>query len=162
MRFLCDDNLGKLARYLRILGFDTIFFKSISDPDLLRIAAIEERMLITRNNNMSLKTNPYGILMISHDNPLEQLRMAVMKLDLPINPSLLFDRCSRCNALCAIVDKARIAADIFPYIIKSQDIIKQCPGCKRYYWKGSHYRKILDTLKSIIDEKYVSGRWPEL
>jgi uncharacterized protein with PIN domain len=162
MRFICDDNLGKLTRYLRILGFDTLFYSTISDPDLLRIAALEERLLFTRNHNLSAKIHPFGIQIIDHDDPLEQLKIVVTSLDLQIYPANLFDRCSRCNARCVQVDKSQITDEVFPYILKSHDNIKQCPTCKRYYWKGSHYKNILDTLKNIISEKYISGPWPGL
>jgi len=111
---------------------------------------------------MSAKVHPYGILIIGHDNPLAQLKNAVTSLNLQIDSASLFDRCSRCNTKCLIVDKSQITGDIFPYILKSHEIIKQCPACKRYYWKGSHYINILNTLKKIIDEKYISGQWPEL
>jgi len=160
MRFLCDDNLGKLAKYLRILGFDTAFHSQISDPELLRLSAAEERYLLTRNHKLLESTHPFGIMLIENDEPLRQLSSVIEVLNLYIEPQALFQRCSRCNSVCRVIDKGMPGDTILPYILKSQEIIKGCPSCGRYYWKGSHYKKMLTTLENTIDKKYVRGEWP--
>jgi len=160
VRFICDDNLGKLARYLRVLGFDTCFDETIADNTLLRIAASEERCLLTRDHKLSSKSVPHGILILENDDPLNQLSIVIQKLNLKIDPELLFNRCSRCNGLCHIVDKRTISEEVFPFILKTQEIIKQCPSCKRFYWKGSHYKALLRKLKSVIPDQILRGEWP--
>lgn len=161
MRFICDDNLGKLAKYLRILGFDTYFQESLSNPVLLRIAASEKRYLLTRDGKLMNMSHPYGVLLLERDDPLEQLRTAVSALNLQINPDVLFSRCSVCNDVCVKVDKNVAGSHVFPYILQTQDVISQCPSCKRFYWKGTHYRKLLRMLRSAIPDKAIDGRWPE-
>ncbi len=160
MKFICDDNLGKLARYLRVLGFDTHFDESIDDNALLRIAASEERYLLTRDHKLSSKSIPHGLLILENDDPLNQLSIVIQKLDLRIDPRLLFNRCSRCNHLCHIVDKQTISEEVFPFILKTQEIIKQCPSCRRFYWKGSHYKALLGKLRSAIPDENIQGKWP--
>ncbi|MEE9553418.1 MAG: Mut7-C RNAse domain-containing protein [candidate division Zixibacteria bacterium] len=161
MKFICDDNLGKLAAYLRILGFDTKFDENIDDAALLRIASGEQRLLLTRDRKLASKSHPYGILILTADDPLRQLSTIIGVLKLIIEVDSLFARCSRCNETCKIVEKNRLSEKIFPYILKTQSIIKRCPSCGRYYWKGSHYKAILKKLKSAIDDKDISGKWPD-
>ena len=160
MRFICDDNLGRLARYLRILGFDTHFDESIDDIALLRIAASEERYLLTRDHKLLSKSVPHGILILENDNPLNQLSIVIQKLNLKIDTDLMFNRCSRCNGFCHIVDKRTISEEVFPFILKTQEIIKQCPTCRRFYWKGSHYKALLTKLKTVIPDESLRGEWP--
>jgi uncharacterized protein with PIN domain len=160
VKFVCDDNLGKLAKYLRVLGFDTRFDEIIDNNSLLRIAASGERYLLTRDHKLLSKSIPHGILLLENDEPLNQLSTVIQKLDLRIDPELLFNRCSRCNELCHVVDKQTISGKVFPFILKTQDIIKQCPSCKRFYWRGSHYKALLKKLKSAIPDENLEGEWP--
>jgi len=161
MKFICDDNLGKLASYLRMLGFDTLFEKQIDDNALLKTASAQKRTLITRDSKLARRTHPYGILLVENDDPLEQLKSVIENLGLTVDPSLLFSRCSRCNDICVIVDKDSVSDSVFPYILKTQDTIKKCPSCERYYWKGSHYRNILKKLISVVPARALRGKWPE-
>jgi len=161
MRFICDDNLGKLARCLRILGFDTSFQEPISDPELLRLAATEKRCLLTRDHHLLDYTHPYGILVLEDDKPLTQLTEVIKSLNLIIEPMLLFQRCSRCNEITAPVDKAQAGNHIFPYILKTQDVIRKCPSCGRYYWKGTHYKRMIRELRQAIPDNALAGPWPE-
>lgn len=162
MRFICDDNLGKLAKYLRILGLDTAFTEPISDAELLRQAAAEERFLLTRDHHLLNKTIPHGVLILENDDPLAQLNHVLVSLNLSIDTANLFNRCSRCNTLCERVDKTDIAHEIFPYILKTQDIISQCPSCHRFYWKGTHYRRLLTELHNAIPDDRIIGPWPAI
>jgi uncharacterized protein with PIN domain len=161
MKFICDDNLGKLASYLRMLGFDTWFEDRIDDNTLLKTASAQKRMLITRDSKLICKTHPYGVLLVEDDDPLEQLKKIIVNQSLTIDPSGLFSRCSRCNEICRTVDKDQVAEKLFPYILKTQDIIKECPSCKRFYWQGSHYKNIIIKLRSAIPLDALAGDWPE-
>jgi uncharacterized protein with PIN domain len=161
MKFICDDNLGKLAKSLRILGFDTLHDDNYTDQVLMKTASADRRHLLTRDRKLSLKTHPHGITIVLHDDPLEQLTSVIMTLSLQIDTRRLFDRCSICNTICELVDKNSISENIFPYIIKTQDTIKKCPSCGRFYWKGSHYKDILVNLRTAIPEMNLYGKWPE-
>lgn len=160
MKFICDDNLGKLAKYLRILGFDTYFAEPISDHDLVRIAASQERWLLTRDHHLAARSHPFGITILDEDDPLKQLVFVVQSLSLKIDPELLFHRCSLCNAPCRIVDKSKITDEVFPFILRTQEIISQCPSCKRFYWKGTHYKRLVARLRNAIPVDSVTGEWP--
>ncbi len=161
VKFICDDNLGKLAAYLRILGIDTAFDENIDDPALLRKAAAEHRILLTRDHKMKNRSHPFGHLVLEMDGPLEQLSFVVKQLSVTINTDAIFSRCPKCNVLCETADKRSLEASLFPYILKTHDIIKRCPSCGRFYWKGSHYKAILRKLKNALGDDRLSGKWPD-
>jgi len=161
VKFICDDNLGKLARYLRILGLDTLFVVPISDSDLLAAAASQGRFLLTRDSNILEKSHPFGVLLLTEDDPLMQLSTVFHVLKLQVAAEDLFTRCSRCNDVCRRVTKEEVTDRAFPFILKTQDIISECPSCRRLYWRGSHYRRLLADLKSAIPDNSVMGSWPE-
>jgi len=161
MKFICDDNLGKLAGYLRLLGFDTLFYSEIDDPKLLKLASAEHRILLTRDRKLKSRSNPYGILVLNMDNPLEQLTRVIREVKLTVDTESLFSRCSRCNTLCIDEPKAGLSDRVFPYILKTQNRISRCPSCGRFYWKGSHYKALLHKLKGVIPIENISGEWPD-
>jgi uncharacterized protein with PIN domain len=161
VKFICDDNLGKLARYLRILGLDTYFDEDIDDASLLRIAGAEHRFLLTRDRKLESRSIPQGLLVLDEDDPLKQLSIVVAKLKLTFDPGKIFSRCSRCNVPCRDVSRESLIGKIFPYILKTQTAIKHCPSCGRYYWRGSHYKALLKKLKKSVDTEFLLGEWPE-
>lgn len=160
MKFICDDNLGKLAKYLRLLGFDVYFDERPGSGDLLRVAASQGRLLLSRNRRLLDKSHPYGILLIECDDPLTQLNKVVKGLTLNIEAEKIFTRCSRCNEICRRVDKNDIGSRTFPFIIKTQEMVSECPSCKRLYWKGTHYSRLLELLKAAIPNENIIGHWP--
>lgn len=162
MKFICDDNLGKLAGYLRILGFDTLFYEDIDDPSILRLAANESRILLTRDNKLADRSIPSGILILKEDSPLKQLSTVVGELKLTVNTDSLFTRCSKCNTPSELVDKNQLADKVFPYILKTQKIIRRCPSCGRYYWKGTHYKALLAKLRAALNDENIMGNWPSV
>jgi hypothetical protein len=157
VRFICDDNLGKLAKYLRLLGFDTFFAEPIADSELLAAAASQERFLLTRDHSLRDKSHPYGMLLIENDEALAQLSEVIKSLNLQVRTADLFTRCSRCNEVCHSVRKEEIAERAFPYILKTQDNISECRSCRRLYWKGTHYRHLLAELRSVIPADHLVG-----
>ena len=161
MKFICDDNLGKLARYLRIMGFDTSFKEPISDSDLLAAAASEGRFLLTRDSHILDKKHPFGVMHLTVDDPPAQIAMVIGSLGIQVRPEDFFSRCSRCNDICHPVKKEEVVDRAFPFILKTQELISECPSCRRLYWRGSHYRRLLDELKSAIPRECVIGSWPE-
>ena len=150
MKFLCDDNLGKLAKYLRMLGFDTFFRVDIEDAELLGVMLKEDRLVLTRDHRLAGRIEPGRHLLIATDLPEEQLKFVIDKLNLEIDKDNLFSICLECNAVCQAVDADEIKDKIFPYIIKTQDSFKRCPSCGRIYWQGSHYKDMVQKLKGIV------------
>lgn len=154
LKFICDDNLGKLARYLRILGFDTHFDSSIDDAKLIATALKENRVILTRDRKILPKMSSERILLIVDDNPEQQLAQVVQKFAITINSERLFSRCLECNAVCEEIDTESIKERVFPFILRTQKRFHRCPECNRIYWKGSHYWDMLARLERILDTVY--------
>ncbi|MCP4581212.1 MAG: hypothetical protein GY839_06310 [candidate division Zixibacteria bacterium] len=160
MKFLCDDNLGKLAKYLRMLGLDTFFRIDISDAKLLGIMLKQNRIVLTRDNQLIKRIEPERYLLIESDSPEEQLKAVVKRFDLDVSLNIddldrsrmLFSRCLECNDVCDDVDKDEIIDEVFPYIIKTQDSFKRCPSCRRIFWQGSHYKDMVKKLADVVNE----------
>lgn len=138
IRFLLDVRLGKLATYLRLLGFDTLYRNDYNDAQLAQIASLQKRLLLTQDRGLlkrSLIT--YGYVVRS-DHPQQQLAEIVerFKLHSLIAP---FQRCPRCNGELVNVDKAAIDQQIPYYTRLSYDKFTQCQSCSQIYWKGAYY-----------------------
>jgi uncharacterized protein with PIN domain len=152
MKLLCDDNLGKLAKYLRMLGFDTFFKIDIADSELLAVMLKEGRIVLTRDHNLIRRIETDRYLIIESDEPEVQLEQVIDQLKLQIEKGKLFSRCLECNEVCENVDAEEVKDQVFPYVIKTQTIFKRCPSCQKIYWRGSHYRDMTDKLAEIIGE----------
>ena len=152
MKFLCDDNLGKLARYLRMLGFDTYFKSDIEDAELLGIMLKENRMVLTRDHRLVKRIERERYLLIETDSAEHQLKYVIEKLSLQIAKDKLFTVCLECNEVCQEVGSDEIRDEVFPYIIKTRDSFRRCPSCRRIYWQGSHYKDMVERLREIVGD----------
>jgi uncharacterized protein len=153
MKFICDDNLGKLAKYLRLMGFDTAFVTPISDSQLLALMLKENRLVITRDNRLIDRIEPGRVILIEHDSPEKQLQQVLKTIDLPIDRELFFSRCLICNEICNDIDLEDVKDKVFPYIVKTKDKFRQCPVCERIFWQGSHYKQMLLNLNIWLKDK---------
>ncbi len=148
MKFICDDNLGKLAKWLRTLGYDTLFFDPIQDGELVTRALKEDRVVLSRDTQLSRFKFKLGedLLHIESDKPLNQLKQVIEYFKLKPNKKLLFSRCSVCNQPLEKLEKDIIKDKIYPYVYKTQDNFVRCPKCDRIYWSATHVEKMTKTL----------------
>lgn len=140
-RFVLDAHLGRLARYLRLLGFDTLYRNDYDDATLAAISAGEHRILLTRDRGLLKRRIVTHAYFVRADCPRDQLREVCARLDLRrlIRP---FHRCARCNGLLEAVAKERIAERLAPKTLCYYDRFLQCAGCGQIYWRGSHYPRL--------------------
>ena len=153
IKFVADIHLGKLAKYLRILGFDVLYENDYSDSNLAQISSNEHRILLTRDRGLlKRRIVDYGHF-VRHVQPLKQLQEIIDWLDLKrlIKP---FYRCIRCNGVLADVDKSEIEDQLLPKTKQYYHQFKQCPDCKHIYWKGSHYLRMKKIIESVINRSY--------
>jgi hypothetical protein len=150
MKFICDDNLGKLAKYLRLMGFDTAYSATIGDAQLIAKMLKEERMVITRDRRLAEKIEAGKVVVVDSDSPEEQLRQVISKLDLQIDRGQFFSRCLVCNEMCQNITPEEIKGRVFPYILKTQNQFRHCPKCDRIFWQGSHYKHMVAKLNEIL------------
>ena len=142
--------LGRLARWLRVLGFDTTYDAAIADPDLVRLADREERILLTRDRHLLRELRPARSLEVRRDAPLEQLQEVVTALDLT-PPVELFTRCLVCNTtLTSPLPAAEAERLLSPGAGGLTGAVRRCMACGRVYWQGSHVRRMLDALARAL------------
>ena len=148
MKFLCDDNLGKLAKWLRILGYDTLFFDPIGDGELVSRALKENRVVLSRDTHLSRFKLKLGerLLLIKSDKPLEQLKQVMEHFKLKPEKTLLFSRCLICNQVLERVEKEMIKDRLYPYVYQTQNNFVHCPQCDRIFWPATHVEKMMKTL----------------
>ena len=148
-RVVLDGMLGSLARRLRLLGYDAIYENGAEDRVLARRARAEGRVLLTRDHELAGRRG-LRTLLIGSDVLEMQVREVLAAL--PIAPSDRTPRCSQCNGRLALVERAEIANRVPPFILRSHSEFRQCSGCARVYWPGSHFRAIRASMDRYDDE----------
>jgi len=143
--------LGRLARWLRVLGWDTAYDPATHDPELVEWARNEHRILLTRDRPLLLELRPDQALFIVADRPLEQLRQVVTEAGLSA-PGELFTRCLVCNAELRPATEAECASLVPLGARALPGPVRRCPGCGRLYWPGSHARRMRAALGRVFPE----------
>jgi uncharacterized protein len=138
--------LGRLARWLRALGYDTVYDVRLSDRELARLARGEGRLLLTRDHELAANLGS-GAVLVQSDHLSEQL-VQVLSL-LPVAPAAPFGRCVACNGRLEEVDRDSVAARVPEYVWESQRDFALCRQCGRIYWRGSHWDHIRRHLASL-------------
>lgn len=148
LKFISDVHLGKLTKYLRLSGFDTYYRTNYNDAEIINLAILDKRVILTRDIGLLKNkkvTHGYWIRSIS---PHEQLKDVLLHFDLK-NRISLFTRCMECNGLLKDVAKKEILNRLLPKTRQYYRKFKECPDCKRIYWNGSHYQSMKRHLKSL-------------
>jgi uncharacterized protein with PIN domain len=148
-RFVLDNHLGRLATYLRMLGFDCVYRNDLQDEELAQIASTEERILLSRDRRLLMRRAvEYGYCLRSLDSRrqvIEVLRR--YRLEQQFAP---FRRCLRCNALLERVSKETVLDRLEPLTRMYYEEFHRCAGCGQVYWRGSHYEHMLALIEEII------------
>jgi uncharacterized protein len=150
VKFICDDNLGKLARLLRILGYDTLFEKDLDDHKLIRQSLEQNRVILTRDTKLARFKIAQNQLLIRSDNPLEQLKQVTEYFELKPEKESLFSRCLLCNNVLERIEKEKAKDKIPPYVFKTQKDFVTCKNCDRVFWKGTH----IDKIRAKLNPKF--------
>ncbi len=149
-RFIADCHLGKLAKYLRIMGFDTLFFPHIEDDDLVIMANDEARIILTRDRELSQRKNT-PVFFLEPTDTKEQLITLIEHYHLKDHPAPL-SRCIVCNSPLQVIKKEEIVDRIPEKVKKHFDYFEYCSECDRIYWQGDHYRHMMEFLKQVMQE----------
>jgi uncharacterized protein len=147
-RFVLDVHLGRLAAYLRMLGFDTAYRNCYSDPQLVRISISEERILLTRDRGVLKHAAVTHGYLVRETDSHRQLAEVVSRFDLA-RSLRTFTRCMGCNGVLRDVRQEDVAAQLPPRAASEFDEFKQCAQCGKVYWKGSHYRRMLRWVEEL-------------
>jgi len=150
MKFLCDQMLGSLARWLRLFGFDTFYANSeISDDEVLRIAENENRILITRDKELIIRAKKKKIQLIETSLvDLDEQLIHVVKKEF-IDEKMILSRCSLCNTILEEIKKNDVKTKVPEKVFLNNDRFWFCSKCDKIYWMGSHYNKIQSKIDQI-------------
>jgi uncharacterized protein with PIN domain len=148
--FLADAHLGGLARFLRMLGFDTLYENALHDRDILRLAARERRTVLTRDREL-LKCRDIARGCFVHERkPEAQLREVATRFGLATRMKP-FTLCLHCNLPLESLDRAAALAQVPLRIAERYETFVRCPGCRRIYWEGSHWQRMREMLGALLD-----------
>ncbi len=152
-RFIVDHNVGKLAKWLRIMGYDTLFFNGDSDSRMIATALAEGRVLLTRDTQiMKRGVVTRGLLkavLIESDISELQMHQVITTLDLVCH-FRPFTLCLECNQPLEARSKEQVKKLVQPYVFQTQSQYMACPSCRRIYWRGTHWRAMMEKLEQFI------------
>ncbi len=159
MKFIADAMLGRLARWLRLLGYDTLYFPDIEDRLLLRTAREENRILLTRDTRLVKRRGLENFLLLNENDTFDQLRKVITTYHLLTYSESgrlkepFSSRCSLCNTIPGSVSKEQAKAYVPDYVYQTSDSFRQCLKCGRFYWKGTHPEKWRKKLSEILNKR---------
>jgi uncharacterized protein with PIN domain len=148
-KFLVDFMCGRLAKWLRILGYDAEFVKDTSRHKLIMKSLSEQRIVLTRDTRLS-KKKVYKLILIKSDKIREQVRQVIKELNLKLQKEKFFSICSICNKKVEPVEKEKVKGLVPLYVYQTINKFYQCPECKHVYWQGSHYDLFLKEVEKLI------------
>jgi uncharacterized protein with PIN domain len=142
VRFVLDVHLGRLARLLRLVGFDALYLNDAPDSELASCSAREHRVLLTRDRALLKRREVTHGYSVRSASPFEQLVEVLDRFQLRrlVRP---FSRCTRCNSLLRPAPKETVAEAVPPRSYAAFDEFLACDGCGRVYWRGSHYERLV-------------------
>jgi len=160
MRFVADAMVGTLAKWLRILGYDTHFAPELDDHQLVRLARAEGRVLLTRDRELSERPGLKSVLLTSEDL---ETQVGQVLADLRLEPDRSFSRCPVCNGQLAEITREEARERVPAYVARTQETFMACPACQRVYWRGTHWRQMDEQLGHILkgDIPSKTGKMPE-
>jgi uncharacterized protein with PIN domain len=152
LRFVLDGHLGRLARHLRMAGFDVLWRREAADEELASISAAERRVLLTRDRGLLKRSAVTHGYFVREVEPARQLAEVVRRFDLAraVAP---FRRCLRCNDLLEPVAKEAVAERLPPRVRERHDDFRRCPACGRIYWAGTHHRRMTRLLEDVLTRR---------
>ena len=150
-RFIVDTTVGKLARWLRMLGYDSLFINDIDDNELIAIGLNDKRVLLTKDTQIMLRrvvtSGSLKAVLIEDDNPKDQLRQVARMMN--IDQERKFTRCLECNHPLVERSKEEVKDRVPPYVFQTQNQYMECSACHRIYWKGTHWQAMTRTLEKF-------------
>lgn len=152
IKFVADQMLGRLSKWLRLLGYDTLYFKSIADSDLIHIAEGQERFLLTRDTRLMkrrvIRNGLIKAMLVEGDLLDDQLRQVTRELGL-LPSDLLPPFCVECNLPLELVPRENAKGRVPPFVYRTQENFTRCPGCGRFYWAGTHWERIKEKISLL-------------
>lgn len=152
-KFVVDNNVGKLARWLRMMGYDAAFFSGSDDSAMIATARAQGRVILTRDTRIMkrrlITSGRLRAILITSDEPEQQIKQVrdALNLELKFRP---FSLCLECNQPLVERSREQVKERVPPYVFKTQDKYMECPACHRLYWRGTHWQAMTRRLDRFI------------
>jgi len=153
MKFVADRTLGKLARKLRILGFDALSWRGGNLDGAMEAARSEGRVLLTRSRKVRGKAEGPSVVVVEANEPKGQLSEVVQKLSLKAEAGKFFRRCLLCNEELQPLDREEAEGRVPDFILLANKVFHACPRCRRVYWPGTHYERMKQEMSGMTEKK---------
>ena len=149
-KFIVDTMLGKLGRWMSLLGYDVVYFRGHSDEELIQAAGAEQRIIITRDTHLALEGCPKRCFLIKTIHFWEQLKRIVEAFPMDFSKTFL-SRCNHCNCIVEEVKKEEILGELPEKVKEWATKFYRCPCCEKLYWNGTHPIHIARLLEENLD-----------
>jgi len=151
LRFIADVHLGKLTRYLRLLGFDVLYNPTLYDREIVAVAQAEGRIILTADRGLLKRSDVTHGYCIRSDDADRQLTDVIRRFDCAskIAP---FSRCMKCNGLLEEVSKDEVLDQLEPKTRKYYKEFRRCTACGKVYWKGTHFDRLRNLVDAAVDK----------
>ena len=150
MKFIVDANLGKLAKEMRVLGYDTLYYGGKDFHQLIQLARQQERVILTRNARLTAKGVECNIILITEDSPPLQLKELLKKGIVSLDGNALFSRCLLCNSVVDRIERQEVEGKVPDYIFHLHQEFYRCSRCQQIYWPGSHLERMKKKLNDLF------------
>jgi uncharacterized protein with PIN domain len=149
LRFIAESTLGKLAKWLRILGFDTLYEPHV--PGREPVDTREgRRIFLTRTKRVAIREDSHNLIFITSNHPFDQLKEVIQALEIKAEDIQTFSRCIRCNTTIREIGRNDVQGKVPDYVWESHDTFHTCDQCRRIFWSGSHIEHSIEIIKRII------------
>jgi uncharacterized protein with PIN domain len=149
-RFVVDMTVGKLAKWLRALGFDTAVYPGRDLHRLVQLSRRENRVIVTRNRQLKAKLFLGNILILKENEADRQIAAVIRSMKIPVVPQRFLSRCLRCNELLETVPRERVEGKVPEFVFHAHEAFHRCPACQKIYWEGTHPTNMKRKIEKIL------------
>jgi hypothetical protein len=150
-RFIVDTTVGKLGKWLRILGFDTAVHFGKDLHRLVQTAHRENRVIVTRNRQLEAKLFLGNIIVLKENEPDRQIAAVLRARGISLDPQHILSRCLRCNEVLKAMPSEAAEGKIPEFVFHTHETFRQCPSCQRIYWGGTHPSNMKKRIEHILE-----------
>lgn len=148
MKFLCDEMLGKLAKWLRIIGYDVLYLKNMEDEKIIENAMKEGRILLTRDKKLAEKYK--NSLYIEEKDIDSQIKRVVEAFKISMEEENFLSRCTICNVEIEKIEKEKVKGKVPENVFENMSEFWICKNCGRIYWAGTHWKNMKEKIDKIV------------